>query len=311
VTDFNITFTKAGYLITVNLLFLGLGNLFWIPLSEKIGKRPVLIACSGLFFVSTIWAAASRSWGSLFGARIVQGFAASVSEGLGPVIVADVYFLHERGLWVGVNLLTFTVGTSLGGIFSGLIANATPNWHWVYWHQVFLTGMIFLVIVLFQAETNFNRPQENESGEGLPASQLAAIRARVKSRWIKSLGVTSWYNRYVKILCVMSDGCGGFSLPVRIYYVYTSLSLTSFTRPTQELFDLVALVATLPHPALPSSLVLHPHLRRMLGLGFVPNHRPRCPFPFRVQLLFSRRGEHQLFGKHTPNLPITPGYLVI
>ncbi|KAK7903234.1 hypothetical protein LTR67_001251 [Exophiala xenobiotica] len=195
VTDFNITYTKAGYLITVNLLFLGLGNLFWIPLSEKIGKRPVLIACSGLFFVSTIWAAASRSWGSLFGARIVQGFAASVSEGLGPVIVADVYFLHERGLWVGVNLLTFTVGTSLGGIFSGLIANATPNWHWVYWHQVFLTGMLFLVIVLFQAETNFNRPQENESGEGLPASQLAAIRARVKSRWIKSLGLTSWYNR--------------------------------------------------------------------------------------------------------------------
>lgn len=222
-TDFNITFTKAGYLITVNLLFLGLGNLFWIPLSEKIGKRPVLIACSGLFFVSTIWAAASRSWGSLFGARIVQGFAASVSEGLGPVIVADVYFLHERGLWVGVNLLTFTVGTSLGGIFSGLIANATPNWHWVYWHQVFLTGMLFLVIVLFQAETNFDRPPENESGEGLPASQLAAIRARVKSRWIKSLSVTLWYNRYVKILCVIPAACGGCSAGA---YISLSLSLT-------------------------------------------------------------------------------------
>ncbi len=230
-TDFNITFTKAGYLITVNLLFLGLGNLFWIPLSEKIGKRPVLIACSGLFFVSTIWAAASRSWGSLFGARIVQGFAASVSEGLGPVIVADVYFLHERGLWVGVNLLTFTVGTSLGGIFSGLIANATPNWHWVYWHQVFLTGMLFLVIVLFQAETNFDRPPENESGEGLPASQLAAIRARVKSRWIKSLSVTLWYNRYVKILCVMPAACGGCSAGA-----YISLSLadiSSFDRRSE------------------------------------------------------------------------------
>ncbi|KAJ9602218.1 hypothetical protein H2200_013338 [Cladophialophora chaetospira] len=199
ITNFNITLNQASYLITLNLLLLGLGNLFWIPLSEKIGKRPVLIACSGLFFVSTIWAAVAKSYGSLLGARLVQGFAASVSEGLGPAIVADVYFLHERGLWVGVYLLAFTVGTSLGGIFSGLIANANANWHWVYWHQVFLTGALFVVTLLFQAETNFDRPLENESGEGLPASQLADIRTRTKSSWIKSLGVTSWYNRNLSI----------------------------------------------------------------------------------------------------------------
>ncbi|KAK4936593.1 hypothetical protein LTR10_022580 [Elasticomyces elasticus] len=194
VTNFNITATQGSYLLTLNLLLLGLGNPFWIPLSEKIGKRPVLIACSGLFFVSTIWAAVAKSYGSLLGARLVQGFAASASEGLGPVIVADVYFLHERGLYIGINILLFTLGTSLGGIFSGLIANATTNWHWVYWHQVFLTGALFLGTVLFQAETNFDRPLDNEFGEGLPASQLAHLRARAKSSWIKSLGVTSWYN---------------------------------------------------------------------------------------------------------------------
>jgi MFS family permease len=196
ITNFDVSLTKASYLLTVNLLFLGLGNLFWIPLSEKIGKRPVLIVCSGLFFISTIWAAVAGSYGSLLGARIVQGFAASVSEGMGPVIVGDIYFLHERGLWVGVNLLAFTIGTSLGGIFSGLIADANPDWHWVYWHQVFLTGALFVITVLFQAETNFNRPLENEAGEGLPSSQLAELRAQAKSSWIGSLNITSWYNRY-------------------------------------------------------------------------------------------------------------------
>lgn len=62
-----------------------------------------------------------------------------------------------------------------------------------------LTGLLFLVVVLFQAETNFNRPLENESREGLPASQLPTIRAGVKSSWIGSLGITSWYNRYVEL----------------------------------------------------------------------------------------------------------------
>jgi MFS family permease len=47
-TKFDASITEAGWLITVNLLFLGLGNLFWIPLSEKIGKRPVLIASTCL-----------------------------------------------------------------------------------------------------------------------------------------------------------------------------------------------------------------------------------------------------------------------
>jgi len=95
----------------------------------------------------------------------VQGFAASVSEGIGPVIVADMYFLHERGLWIGINLLLFTIGTSLGSIFSGLIATADSGPQWVWWHQVILTGVLFVIVILFQAETNFNRPLEDESGK--------------------------------------------------------------------------------------------------------------------------------------------------
>lgn len=196
VTDLNVDINQGSYLITLNFLFLGLGNLFWIPLSEKIGKRPVLLMCSCLFFASSIWAAASKGYGSLLGARIVQGFSASASEALGPAIVADCYFLHERGLWVGFYTLVFTVGTSCGGMFSGFIGNATTEWRWVLWQNVILTGTLFLVIILFCPETNFKRPPQTEDGEGLPQSELAALQARAGGSWIKSLGVTGWYDRY-------------------------------------------------------------------------------------------------------------------
>lgn len=155
--------------------------------------------CSGLFFVSSIWPAVANSWASLFGARIVQGFAASSCEALGLAVVADLYFLHERGLWVGFYTLMFTVGSALSGVFAGLVANATPNWRWVFWKNVILTGCLFLTTIIFQAETNFKRPAENESGEGLPSSELAAIRARGYSRWIESLSVTRGYDRNVSI----------------------------------------------------------------------------------------------------------------
>lgn len=197
IEEFQITADQSSYLITVNLLFLGLGNLFWVPLAEKIGKRPVLVTCSLLYFLFSIWAALAKGYGSFLGARILQGFSASAAEALGPAVVGDLYFTHERGFFMSFYLLMFTVGVSLGGIWSGLIANATPHWRWVLWHDTILTGVVFLVIIMFVAETNFKRPTENESGEGMPKAELLVIRARGGRSWIKSLSFTTWYDRSV------------------------------------------------------------------------------------------------------------------
>jgi MFS family permease len=192
---FDITATQAGYLVSFNILFLGWGNLFWIPLSEKIGKRPVLVAGALLFFVSSIWSSVAKTYGSLLAARIFQGFGASCSEGLGPATIADLYFIHERGLWMGFYIVMFTVGSSCSGIFAGLVAHANPHWQWVWWMNTILTGFLFCTVLLFSAETNFVRPLESESGEGMEEAELKAIRASANTRWISSLSFTSWYSR--------------------------------------------------------------------------------------------------------------------
>ncbi|KAJ9609082.1 hypothetical protein H2200_006853 [Cladophialophora chaetospira] len=200
VKDFEVSVTKGSYLITFNILFLGIGNLFWVPLSLKTGKRPVLLLCSFIFLMGSVWSCVAQSWGSLLGARILQGFGASSSEALGPTVVADLYFLHERGAKVGFYTLMIAGGSALGGIFAGLIANANANWRWVFGMNTILTGINFICCALFQAETNFNRPAENESGEGLDASALAAIRSRTNGSWFRSLGVMSWYDRETSML---------------------------------------------------------------------------------------------------------------
>ena len=193
---FDVSVTRASWLVSFNVLFLGIGNLLWIPLAQKIGKRPVILICTAMFFASSIWCAEAKTYGSMLGARVIQGFAASASEVLAPSVVADLFFVHERGLWVGLAMFNITFGSSLGGIFAGLVANANPDWRWVFWMDAVLTGVCFLVAALFSPETNFRRPTENEGGEGMHPSELASIRARSNRRWVQSLSVTGWYDRY-------------------------------------------------------------------------------------------------------------------
>ena len=193
--DFDVSVTKASYLFSLNLLFLGLGNLFWIPLSLKIGKRPVLLLTAIMFFASSIWSAVAKSWGSLLAARIIQGFAASAVEGLGPTVVGDLFFVHERGRWMGLYIWVFSTGSSLAGFFAGLIANATGGWRWVMWMNTILIGTCLLLVILFSAETNFKRPKETEGGEGLEPSELARLRALSQTSRVKSLGVFGWYDK--------------------------------------------------------------------------------------------------------------------
>jgi MFS family permease len=59
---------------------LALGNLFWVPLSRKIGKRVTMVISMAIGFAAVVWTARAKSYGSLLGARCLSGFASSTGE---------------------------------------------------------------------------------------------------------------------------------------------------------------------------------------------------------------------------------------
>jgi hypothetical protein len=71
-------------------------------------------------------------------------------------------------------------GAGLGGVFSGLVANANPDWRCIFWMDSILTGFCVLITILFVAETSFDRPAEfeHEHGDGLDPSQLGLMTIR-------------------------------------------------------------------------------------------------------------------------------------
>ena len=83
-------------------------------------------------FATTVWAAKAKTFASLEAARILSAFAGASTEGLAAAINADLFFLHERGWWMGVYVLFLNLGASLGSLIAGF-AIQNLGWRWHFW----------------------------------------------------------------------------------------------------------------------------------------------------------------------------------
>jgi MFS family permease len=86
------------------VLALGYANFIIVPISNIFGRRFTCIAMAMLGAGSCIWEARAESYSVLIGARIVNGIATATSETLMVQVICDMFFLHERGVWMGVYL---------------------------------------------------------------------------------------------------------------------------------------------------------------------------------------------------------------
>ena len=82
------------------MLVLGLGNIFWVPLSNIFGRRPVLVLSTLLLAVSTGLGMHLKGFKTTLILRILQGLGSSASETVVPAVVGDLFFVHERGKWM-------------------------------------------------------------------------------------------------------------------------------------------------------------------------------------------------------------------
>lgn len=101
---FTLSETQVPLITGVTVMVLGFSNFIVIPFSNVFGRRAAALTFGVLFLVTCIWQAVAKSSGSFMASRAIIGIAAAPSETLMVQVIADIFFLHERGLWVGIYL---------------------------------------------------------------------------------------------------------------------------------------------------------------------------------------------------------------
>jgi len=145
-----------------------LGSLVTGGLSDKLGRKKLLVVSAFLFAASSVLTGWATTFGWFVVWRILGGVAIGMASNLSPMYIAEVAPAHMRGRLVAINQLTIVIGIVGAQVANWLIAekvadgataemirqswNGQYGWRWMF-TAVTVPSLLFFVSALFVPES--------------------------------------------------------------------------------------------------------------------------------------------------------------
>jgi len=124
--------TRVSLLITTFFLGLAVAQLFWGPLADRFGRKPVLYAGIGLYIVSAIGCAVAPSFGWLLFGRFMWGAGAAGARVVATAIIRDTFSGNRMAQAMSHIMAVFVMAPIFApALGAGLIA--VFPWQSVFW----------------------------------------------------------------------------------------------------------------------------------------------------------------------------------
>jgi len=155
--------------LTTYMLGFAIGQLFYGPLSDRYGRRPVLLVGVSFFIATTLACSLAPSIGSLIGLRVLQGLGAASGAVLSRALTRDAYSAHEMPVvmsWISLGMnISPSIGPTLGGFLGEWL-----SWRATFWFVGGFGLVLLLVSSLGLMETNRHRSAHVDLGSLLRGS---------------------------------------------------------------------------------------------------------------------------------------------
>lgn len=149
-----------GWAMSSALIGCLVGALSAGKLSDRLGRKPILVLAAGLFICTAIGTGAADSF-TLFNVfRLIGGFAIGIASSLSPMYIAEIAPAHLRGRFVSINQLTIVLGILASQIANWQIAepvaigatadmireswNGQMGWRWMFWAMTVPAALFFV-----------------------------------------------------------------------------------------------------------------------------------------------------------------------
>ena len=141
--DLNISFSDTQLVLTLYFIFLAFGQILSGPLSDKYGRKPILLLGAIIYSISAFGASYSSNIETLLILRCIQGFGAAACLSVGRTILSDCYEIKEAAKQMSKMTAIMAIIPIMCFIFGGFLAE------FLGWRtNLIALGVISLILII-------------------------------------------------------------------------------------------------------------------------------------------------------------------
>ena len=134
----------AQLLISLSILAIALGNLMVAPLSDRYGRRPIVLLALGLFVLGSAAGILADTLDTLVAARVVQAFGGGAAMSVMRATILDHFGTARAAGALAATATAILVAPMLAPSIGGFVLE------WLGWRAVFaLSGLLGFAVFLF------------------------------------------------------------------------------------------------------------------------------------------------------------------
>ncbi len=174
--SFGISYGVAQLTLTLFLAGMAACQLIYGPMSDRFGRRPLLLGGMVLFVAASLLAAVAPTIEVLIGARLLQAVGGAAGVVLARAMVRDVYARDKAASVISYITMAFVVAPMVAPVLGGLL-DAMGGWRMSFWLLAVLGTIVLVAAWRNLPETHVNRGSAG-SAVGLieGAARLFAMR---------------------------------------------------------------------------------------------------------------------------------------
>ena len=213
-----VNLTLVGY-----YLFFSVGLLIFGPISDKHGRRPILMGGIAVYTVGSALCAMATSIWALIAFRVVEALGAGAVSAVSTAVVKDAFCAERREAVLSVVQVMFVIGPVLAPVVGAFIVRIA-DWRVTFWVLATVGAICFVLTVLFKETL-----PENERYQGSVLGSLC------------NLGVVAKNKGFTSFLLIV----GLFNLPFMAYIAVASYVYIDFFGLNEMGYSLYFAIAAL------------------------------------------------------------------
>ncbi|OEJ83206.1 Protein HOL1 [Hanseniaspora opuntiae] len=154
--NFNISYNQQNTGAGVLFLGIGWGTLFLAPFANLYGRKISYLICITLGLFGALWFGVTNDASDAIWSQLFVGISESCAEAQVQLSLSDIFFQHQLGSVLTVYIMATSIGTFLGPLIAGYIADLT--WfRWAGFTALIISFGTLVVFVVGCEETYFDR----------------------------------------------------------------------------------------------------------------------------------------------------------